>query len=118
MKEAGKIDEFGYSVMDRHDYFVRNIEVELLMKLREILVKPYSDNEFYELVEVLKKQYEVKFSRFLDTKILHKFEVAVPFDVFTCLLVDESIESLKMQVVEYFKNMLAESSVVISTVMA
>lgn len=104
----GKIDELGCCIKDRHDYYIKNIDGEVLTKLREILAQPVSEGVFRELKQELEKFYDVKHEQFLDTE-LYKFEVIVPNEVFTCLLVDEKKE-LEMQVLEYFKDMLAEQS--------
>lgn len=107
MKKLGKVDQLGGHIKDRHEFFIKNLEEDTLERFRNILRTNFEESKYQELVDELSKLFDIRSEQFLDTD-LHKFEVIVPKEVFTCLLVGEK-DSLKEQVWEYFVDMLLHS---------
>jgi hypothetical protein len=98
----------GCYIKDRHEFFVKLDETTILNPLREIIGSSEDDSEekFEKFKTELKQSFEISHDEFLDSDSgLMQFEVIIPGNVFTCIVVGTK-EELWRNVLEYFRDML------------
>lgn len=112
LKQQDKVDKMGTLLKDRCDFFLKQDET-LLENLRNILASTEQD-EASRFAAVLKEFAENPYTKW-DSKIgiledtdLWKFELLIDYEKFTCVLLSDSEQNLKKEVLEYFQDMLRD----------
>lgn len=106
LKKMDKVDKMGKVIKDRHRFF-RTQEQEFVETFCNILKSSeLTDSEKYQKVlDELETMWEYKVEK-LEGSEMWKFELLIEFDKFTCLLIADTEEALKTEILQYFNEMM------------